>query len=730
VSAAAFVDMQTQQHLRVVCRWIDALLHRQVLRLRMHRECTPEDFRGLCIADAEVDLLLASSAAEGGAATEIDSVAPVDYLSSVGEEESAALWLFPDSALSRLCSRFSLDDFERHALMLAVAPELDLRYQTLFAYVQNDVTRKLPTIDLVLKLLCGTREEQWAARQRLSPHSPLFQHLLLQVSVETAARDATQLASSLRVPGRVTEFLLGQTSIDEGLAESTTLILRGEECLEEGACGTDLSGELASAASLLGDSGVMVLRGRDGAGKFQVARQICGGLDKPLVVCDLRGEVVNPRTAALLRRECRLLDAGLYLQLGAVVPEKQRLYADLAKTLSSQPFPIFLSIEDPEAPAPDIVSGHYFRIDLTVPHVDLRRSLWERELGPPSDLLLHDEMDQLAAEFRFTPGQLRAVAREARSISLLQDRGSRVIADDIRQAARNRCNTRLRGLAQRIDHLFSWDDLILPGRVVQQLREICASVNLRHVVQARWGFDSKTGKDAGINVLFSGASGTGKTMAAGVLARSLGLELYKVDLSCIVSKYVGETEQNLRRVFDEAEHSSAVLFFDEADALFGKRSEVKDAQDRYANIEVAYLLQKMEQFPGLAVLATNLNRNIDAAFLRRLQHVVEFPFPDALHRERIWQAMFPERAPRSDDVDFAFLSKQFELSGGNIRNAVTAGAYLAAEHGEAIGMEHLVRGVAREMQKLGKLPSKAEFQGHMDVISRQGNSRQLQKEHG
>jgi SpoVK/Ycf46/Vps4 family AAA+-type ATPase len=191
----------------------------------------------------------------------------------------------------------------------------------------------------------------------------------------------------------------------------------------------------------------------------------------------------------------------------------------------------------------------------------------------------------------------------------------------------------------------------------------------------------------------------------------------------VVSKYIGETERNLARIFDEAEHSGAVLFFDEADALFGKRSEVKDAHDRYANIEVAYLLQKMEQFSGLAVLATNLSRNMDAAFVRRLQHVIEFPFPDVVHRERIWRAMFPPSAPQSEDLDFSFLARQFEFSGGNIRNVVVAAAFLAANRDQSIGMEHLVQAIGREMQKMGKLPSKADFQGHLEVISRQNNGR-------
>jgi SpoVK/Ycf46/Vps4 family AAA+-type ATPase len=212
-------------------------------------------------------------------------------------------------------------------------------------------------------------------------------------------------------------------------------------------------------------------------------------------------------------------------------------------------------------------------------------------------------------------------------------------------------------------------------------------------------------------------SGTGKTMAASVMARELQLDLYKIDLSTVVSKYIGETEKNLSRIFDEADYSSAILFFDEADALFGKRSEVKDAHDRYANLEVAFLLQKIEQFSGLAVLGTNISRNIDAAFVRRMQHIVEFPFPDAEHRERIWRGMFPREAPVAEDVDFTFMARQFDLSGGNIRNVVTSAAFLAAEQSMPIAMKHLVHATGREYQKLGKLPSRTDFGDHFNVLS-------------
>lgn len=711
---------QSQLHLQTVCRWLDGLLNRQVIRLRAQREHTPAEFRGLCIADSEADALLACTPGEAG---RLPGIEPELDQSSL--EEFASLAKFPDSRVNQLCARFGLTDFERRALMIAVAPELDLRYQALYSYVQNDVTRKLASIDLMLKLLCGSREEQWKDREVFSAPAPLFRNLLLQFADGRAGHELPQLACSIMVPHRVVEFLLGHTSLDRMLVDTAALI--------EPSCGpeqldlpADDLARLWRAVPFLDKGGVVVFRGRDGTGKLRAAEAICRDLRKSMVVCDARSDTANDSVlGALLRRECILLDAALYLKLGATTPEKRKLHADFARHLTRQPFPIFLSLEDPQATALDLQSERWFRFAFAVPDVASRRCLWQRELRVVSSHpALFSEVDELAGEFRFTPGQIRAVAREASSISLLRSGDRSVGSDDVREAARNLCNAQLQCLAQRVQLLFDWNDLVLPSRVLQQLREIVAAARLRHVVHAQWGFDAKAGKDAGINVLFSGVSGTGKTMAASVLARSLGLELYKVDLSSVVSKYVGETEQNLRRIFDEAEHSSAVLFFDEADALFGKRSEVKDAQDRYANIEVAYLLQKMEQFTGLAILATNLSRNIDSAFLRRMQHVVEFPFPDPANRERIWRAMFPAAAPLGADIDFPFLSRQFELSGGNIRNAVTAGAFLAAEREQPISMEHLVQAIGREMQKMGKLPSRAEFQNHFDVISRQNGERQ------
>jgi SpoVK/Ycf46/Vps4 family AAA+-type ATPase len=258
---------------------------------------------------------------------------------------------------------------------------------------------------------------------------------------------------------------------------------------------------------------------------------------------------------------------------------------------------------------------------------------------------------------------------------------------------------------------------VLPQEQLTQLREVMSYAKYRYRVYGEWGFDRKLSVGKGLNILFSGPSGTGKTMAAEIMAGELGLDLYKIDLSTVVSKYIGETEKNLDRVFKEAQESNAILFFDEADALFGKRSEVKDAHDRYANTEIAYLLQKMEEYEGIVILATNLRKNMDDAFVRRMHGAIEFPFPEQESRRRIWAGIFPPEAPLASDVDGAFLARQFKLAGGNIKNIALHAAFLAAEADSSISMAHLIRATKREYQKLGRLCSRADFGPYYELVS-------------
>jgi SpoVK/Ycf46/Vps4 family AAA+-type ATPase len=271
------------------------------------------------------------------------------------------------------------------------------------------------------------------------------------------------------------------------------------------------------------------------------------------------------------------------------------------------------------------------------------------------------------------------------------------------RACRLQSSQMLNEMAVKIEPHYGWDDIVLPEDKVDHLREICDQVRHHYRVFDTWGFCKKLSHGKGLSVLFTGSPGTGKTMAAEVLAHDLGLDLYKVDLSCVVSKYIGETEKNLARIFTDAQASNAILFFDEADALFGKRTEVSDAHDRYANIETSYLLQQMEEYEGIVILATNLRENMDEAFTRRIRFVVEFPFPNEANRLRIWQAHFPAEAPISPEIDYGYLAREFQVAGGNIKNIVLNAAFLAAADGGTIGMRQILQGTRREFEKVGKL---------------------------
>jgi SpoVK/Ycf46/Vps4 family AAA+-type ATPase len=320
------------------------------------------------------------------------------------------------------------------------------------------------------------------------------------------------------------------------------------------------------------------------------------------------------------------------------------------------------------------------------------------------------DLAALANTFRLSGGQIHDAATTARNLARTRDpHAPQITRDDLHVACRLQSNRKLAELAQQITPHYTWDDIVLPSEQMEQLHAIAHHVQYRALVYDAWGFERKLAMGKGLNVLFSGPPGTGKTMAADVVAHTLGLDLYKIDLSGIISKYIGETEKNLARIFGEARSSNAILFFDEADALFGKRTAVKDAHDRYANVEISYLLQKMEEYEGVVILATNLRKNMDEAFVRRLHFTVEFPMPGVDDRRRIWQQIWPAAAPRDPDLDLEFMAQQIELAGGAIRNIALASAFLAAADGGVVTMQHLIRATQREYQKMGKVLTSREF---------------------
>jgi SpoVK/Ycf46/Vps4 family AAA+-type ATPase len=466
---------------------------------------------------------------------------------------------------------------------------------------------------------------------------------------------------------------------------------------------------------------VLALQGSYGSGRRAIVEALCGEIGLPLLDVDLERLIdsdVDPHTAALrIMREAILRGAAICWR-GA-----DRLLHDegaqawrpaLLGALDTFGGRSFLPLDRTWEARGSLRRARFLRVELPQLSYTGREQIWRGRLGAdaPDDATLQ----ALASTFRLTGGQIRDAATMARALARW-NAGGAPTRHDLYAACRAQSSGRLSSLANKITTTYTWDDIVLPADQVTQLREICVQVRQRRVVLETWGFDRHLAMGKGVNVLFAGQSGTGKTMAAEIIAADLGLELYKVDLSSMVSKYIGETEKNLDQVFSAAREANAILFFDEADAIFGKRSEVKDAHDRYANIEVGYLLQKMEEYDGVVILSTNLRKNLDEAFIRRLHITIDFPFPEEPDRMRIWRKAFPKGAPLADDVDLSFLARQFRLAGGNIRNVALLAAFLAAEDGGMITMLHLIRATRREYQKLGKLITPTDFGQYYEAIA-------------
>lgn len=726
------------EHLLAELECLKLLLHRQVLRLRAAALLREDQFRGLYISDEEVDAILLQGSSGNSQSPEASSPSPtmrnltsqISLASSELAARSHAAQLAGfNIPLFRLARTFSLTPFEQFALLICVAPELDSRFEILYSYVQNDVTRKRPTPDLILKLFCSSLEDSLSIRALLSPSAKLFRIPLIRFGADSPDRQFTFLSRPLCAEQRIVDYLLDQNDLDERLRPFAS-VSNPAVSFSNLHLPVSLIENLQKVGnSLVGPGAVVLLHGANGCGKRSIAEAISMQQRRSLLTAQLDqiapDQLPLPLALQLLQREALLYAANLFLCASETVSghdaAAQQKRKALLDPLDPAGFLIFVGSNVPFSLAE--ASAKYPSLSFTIPAPDFshRALLWAEAIEAMARNISPDvEAAVLANKFQFTGGEIYSVCREAVARALLRDPHDAVSLSDIESAARAQSNQGLRRLAQKVNCIHDWSDLVLTPRCIRQLREVCSSEKFRPIVYSQWGYDRRLAQGKGLNILFCGSSGTGKTMAAGIIARSLSLDLYKIDLSSVVSKYIGETEKQLSQIFHEAGSSNAILFFDEADALFGKRSEVKDAHDRYANVEVAYLLQKMEEYEGIVILATNFRRNMDDAFTRRMHHIVEFPFPDADLRERIWKGLVPAGAPLADDVNFGFLARQFELSGGNIRNVALAAAFLAAESGGKICMEHFIHGTARELQKLGKLPSRSEFREYFDLLRSTG----------
>jgi hypothetical protein len=604
------------------------------------------------------------------------------------------------SALDGITQAFGLSIFERSVLVLCAGVELDSSMAGDIAASQGDPHNLYPTFGLALAAL---PQPHWSA---CAPAAPLRRWHLVEVL------DGDSLTSSpIRIDERVLHSLTGVSQLDDRLSGLVHPAQPWEHLPPSLLMTAHQLAELLNRKSARIDGTVIQLFGQDRSGVMAVAAHACAELGLTLFVShasDLPTSASDRETLIrLFEREAVLGRAAFIIDLDdADGTEVTRNGVRLAQAAEVT---ILIAAREPLRSGTGLIVG----LRIEKPSVEEQKELWRAALGATS-LTLNGWLDPVVAQFSLGLPAMQAAGARMRTLLQTQE-GATPSSTASRfgsvlwEACREQARPRLEDLTQRITSTASWDDIVLAEPQLYTLREIVAHIRHRTRVYETWGFARKSTRGLGISALFAGPSGTGKTMAAEVLAHDLQLDLYRIDLSQVVSKYIGETEKNLRRVFDAAEEGGAVLLFDEAEALFGKRSEVKDSHDRYANIEVSYLLQRMESYRGLAILTTNMKSALDPAFLRRIRFVVQFPFPDADRRAEIWQRVFPSETP-TDGLDPARLAR-LGVAGGNIRNIAMNAAFLAADEDGPVRMSHMVRAARMEYAKTEKPLTEAEIGG-------------------
>ncbi|WND22723.1 AAA family ATPase [Streptomyces violaceus] len=594
--------------------------------------------------------------------------------------------------LDALVTCFGLTVFERDLVLLAAAQELEPTTGARCAAASGDPERAYPTFSLALAAL---DEPHWSA---LPPVSPLRRWRIVELD------DATRLTTSrLRLDERILHFLLGSPYLDDRLHGQ----MRRTPVPDRLPPSYDLAASGVAAGWTDGarpDAPLLVeLVGGDLRSRADIAAAAAARAGLGLYALSAEDIPVDPaerdRFARLWQREAILLPAALLLEFGE--PDRDQQAATEA-FLAGAAVPVVVSSADPRRTD----RPHGTRV--SVPHLDDEEqlALWTDAFDDVADLE-QTELRSLIAQFQLPPHVVRSAAATVRRELPYEDELD--AAGLAWRAGMDEARVGMDELGRRIEPQAGWSDLVLHERQTGVLREIVAHVRQRAMVHQEWGFAATLRRGLGVTALFAGGSGTGKTLAAEVMAKELGLDLFVIDLSQVVSKYIGETEKNLRRVFDAAERGGALLLFDEADALFGKRSEVKDSHDRYANLEVSYLLMRMEAYRGLAILTTNMKKALDNAFLRRIRFVVDFPFPAEHERAEIWRRVLPPQAPVKD-IDPQLLA-QLTVAGGSIRNIALSGAFLAAEEGEALQMRHMLAGARTEYLKLERSLTPTEVRG-------------------
>ena len=753
-SANVYTD--TREHLLDELVRIDLLIRRYLEAWWAERGADSDGFPELFISDEEVDRLVLSApeALERIRTDTHPTGQPVhheDEIETITEAVRRRAQASVDAGIQLrlfgLAAEFDLSPVEIDAFVLALAPDIDPKYERIYGYLRDDITQTRPTAELLGRILTRSDVERLSVMDLFSQRSNLVSEGLLRVE-----EGPTIPSRIIRVEERVVEYVRGSDAIDGALGQvvsvdrldSPTSMTVMEDDRQDAldAIGDRMrdygdpqapawlytrTADEASSATQGGRPLMVGFMGLDERTAEAAVDYVCRRAEVPVIRVDasaLASADANDVLAAI-RREARLQGGAIHVtSMDVLEPELRSPFAEtqdgtevrrrdddrLERVLSElDRFPGDVVLTGDASISAEIQPAlehhRYTEVSFPRPDFEERTAMWGAVEGFPEGA----DPAALAGTYRLTRGDIEDAVATARALT-----GGDLTTSAIREACRLHSRQELDELAKEIEPAYDWDDIVLPEDTMTHLREIAGGIRHRGTVFEEWGFADRFSLGNGINILFTGKSGTGKTMAAEIIANDVGLPLYKLDLSSVMSKYIGETEKNLRRVFDAAENSNAILFFDEADALFGKRTEISDAHDRYANVEVDYLLQRMEEHDGCVILASNLKENIDEAFRRRINASVSFPMPDEDARREIWRLIFPEQTPRAEiDVDFL---AGFKLSGGYIKNVALTASFLAAEDGNPVDMSHVVQALRREFQKTGKLYDLEVFGPYADVV--------------
>ncbi len=689
---------------------IDLMVRKSVRRWEIAGQDFSEKFRGLFLSEKNIhDLLNRPIGGNWGVGVTLSAQEDEQFrrLQIQVEEEISSIQAEAkqsgiDLRLDQIMRLFDLSGFEFDAFLICLAPGIDTRYERIYGYLQDDVTNRFASVGLIFDLLLEPGLDRINYFSSFNNQSNLVRNELIKPISSSPLEDKPLLKQNFFVSNEIVSWMTGHYLSSERLSNAV-MLSHGTELQEPGFNLFDLPDDLPN---LLIKNPFLVLYGQDDLQKKTIADQIACLARQPLLFFDLKmlaaSPIKDPQILDVFFRDVKLCKAipvitgwdNLFENINDThtLFQKMSEYDGSIIVFHMNSWPIIRN--DTQTIKPVVW------INCNQPSNSKRLSVWKQYLGNSANISDPD-LEILASQFNLTAGQIQNAVFAATDIAF--KKGMSISIEDLYEAAHAYSSHHLNSLATKIQPRYRWEDIVLPEDGLAALRELTNTIRWRSVVLDDWGVGERLMPYSGVSALFAGPPGTGKTLAAQVIAAELKMDLYKIDLSTVVSKYIGETEKNLERIFSQAKNSNAILFFDEADSIFGKRSEVKDAHDRYANIEVGYLLQRMETYDGVVILATNLRSNLDDAFTRRIQFIIEFPFPDEQERKRIWEVLFPVGVPKSNDIDLQDLGSRFRLTGGSIRNVIISASFLAVSDKMPVSNHHLTHAIRREMQKMGRL---------------------------